>query len=176
MKHVFLLFAVAVSTHAGAGGMLIDLGDRGTNTGHARQSEPLAGGAQKIYAYDWVCPPGYYRPADGRIAVQRDTGEEKIIQLGPRQCFNHDNQAIANMVKQYRSAYYVVGGQTKDLPDGQQDRGGSGAAAAAHAAGAAAGGIFSSCTDNPFALCSGPRPGRKNPLRACFDFLCPFGR
>lgn len=175
MKRLFFLFAIAISSQAFAEGVLIDLGDRGTNTGYAKQSEPLAGGAQKVQAYDWVCPAGYSRPADGRVEILIDETQQKVIQLGPRQCFNHDTQHIADMIKQYRSAYYVVGGSTEDLQDDQQDHGGSGAAAAAAAAGAAAGGIFSSCTGNPFALCSGGRPGRKDPMRACFDFLCPFG-
>lgn len=33
-------------------------------------------------------------------------------------------------------------------------------------------GKFSTCTSNPFALCSAPRPDKKNPLRACWDSLC----
>ncbi len=39
---------------------------------------------------------------------------------------------------------------------------------------AASGGIFSSCTANPFAFCSGPRPSKKHKfLRACWNFVCP---
>ncbi|MEW5890840.1 MAG: hypothetical protein AB1768_17795 [Pseudomonadota bacterium] len=176
MKCLFLLFTLTLSAHASAEGMLIDLGDRGTNTGYVKQSEPFADGAYKVQAYDWVCPPGYDRPTDGRVVIWIDEVQQQVIELGPRQCFNYATRHIADMIKQYRSAYYVVGGKTEDLAEGQQDHGGSGAAAAANAAGAAAGGIYSSCTSNPFALCSGPRPGRKNPLRACFDFICPFGR
>ncbi|MCL2326785.1 MAG: hypothetical protein FWC40_09880 [Proteobacteria bacterium] len=32
---------------------------------------------------------------------------------------------------------------------------------------------YSSCTPNPFALCSGPRPGKKHKsMRRCWDSLC----
>lgn len=49
----------------------------------------------------------------------------------------------------------------------------SGSEVAGIAAAAAVGAIFSFCTPNPFALCSAGRPGRKSPLRACFDAICP---
>ena len=39
---------------------------------------------------------------------------------------------------------------------------------------AASGGVFSTCTPNPFALCSGPRPSKKHKfLRACWNTVCP---
>lgn len=34
------------------------------------------------------------------------------------------------------------------------------------------GGKYSSCTPNPFALCSLPRPGKKDPMRGCWDEVC----
>lgn len=168
-----LVLPLAVSAQQGT---LIDLGDRGTNSGYALQAEKLEGGAQRVYAYDWVCPDGAYRPEDGRVFVVYDDITSQEIKLGQRECWNDEARKVVAMVKRYRPQYYVVGGDPKDLPGGQQDRGGSGAAAAAAATGAAAGGIYSSCTDNPFALCSAGRPGPKDPLRGCYDFVCPFGR
>ena len=39
---------------------------------------------------------------------------------------------------------------------------------------AASGSIFSSCTPNPFKLCSGPRPSKKHKaLRRCWNAVCP---
>ncbi len=38
------------------------------------------------------------------------------------------------------------------------------------------GGYFNGCTKNPFGFCSGPRPGRKDPMRGCYDAVCPRGR
>ena len=175
-----LLRAIVFTTlplTASAQGMLIDLGDKGTNSGYAAQSEKMEGDARRVYAYDWVCPNGTYRPQDGRVVVASDENTpEQIIQLGQRECWDAEARKEVAMVKRYRSHYYVVGGDPKNLPGGQADRGGSGAANAAAAARAAGGGIYSSCTPNPFALCSGPRPGRKDPMRSCFDFVCKFGR
>lgn len=33
-------------------------------------------------------------------------------------------------------------------------------------------GKFSTCTPDPFTLCSGPRPARKDPRRKCWDEVC----
>lgn len=33
-------------------------------------------------------------------------------------------------------------------------------------------GKFSTCTDNPFLLCSRPQPHHKDPMRSCWDELC----
>ena len=46
--------------------------------------------------------------------------------------------------------------------------------AAKAAKAAASGSIYSSCTPNPFKLCSGPRPSKKRKfLRACWNAVCP---
>lgn len=94
------------------------------------------------------------------------------IQLGQRECFDQRSQSITQMFKQYRRAYYVTAGQDGDIgPNGSSQ-----VQEAAKAAGAAAAGVYDSCSDNPFNLCTGPRPSSKNPLRQCFDFLCPLGK
>lgn len=197
---------------AWANGPLVDLGDNGTRTGHAMQSEQNQDGTTRVHAYDWICPVDYYRPDDGRATLEFSAGQcverttlqiisvrqqtkygcypitsvKRVsedpdiymseVELGERQCIHQKHDSVAEMFKQYRRGYYVVAGQAGDLENQQQDSGGSGAAAAAKAAGAAAGGIYDSCSDNPFGMCSGPRPDKKNPLRACFDFLCKFGK
>lgn len=33
-------------------------------------------------------------------------------------------------------------------------------------------GKFSTCTLDPFTLCSHPRPGKKDPMRKCWDEVC----
>lgn len=33
-------------------------------------------------------------------------------------------------------------------------------------------GKFSTCTPDPFTLCSHPRPGKKDPMRKCWDEVC----
>ena len=49
-----------------------------------------------------------------------------------------------------------------------------GTLAAEVAQNAASGAIFSTCTLNPFAFCSGPKPSKKFKfLRACWNAICP---
>jgi len=176
LKPLWILFATFIVAPAFADGMIVDLGDRGTNTGYAQEIQSMPGDAQKILEYQWVCPPDSERPPDGIVTIQVSDVDSHTIALGKRQCWNNDAQHIVNMVKEYNPAYYVVGGTIGDLPRPVADHGGSGAAAAANAAGAAAGGYYNSCTANPFALCSGPEPGSHDSMHACWDAVCPIGR
>jgi hypothetical protein len=92
----------------------------------------------------------------------------ETITLGTYQCFSSSSMSIVAMIKQYRSEYYIVSSDT----EGVQTSYSLGTEAAAQAAGKTSGGVYSTCTLNPFALCAGGRPGPKSPLRSCFDFLC----
>lgn len=77
-------------------------------------------------------------------------------QLAQDECYVTETMSIVKARKVYDSYTTVTVTDKKEGKSG----------------GNSAGGVFSSCTDNPFSLCSGPRPGKKNPLRACFDSLC----
>ena len=62
----------------------------------------------------------------------------------------------------------------KDDTDEKDDLASYTEAAAQGASSAAAGSIYNSCTANPFALCSGPMPSKKNKfLRNCWIAVCP---
>jgi hypothetical protein len=98
-----------------------------------------------------------------------DSRHIERITLGTYQCFSPSAMRVVEMVRKYRGAYHIVG----DEHAGVQDSFSHGAEAAAKAAGKTAGGIFSSCTGNPFSLCAGGPPDPDSALRACFDFLCP---
>ena len=176
LKRSWILLALFAASPAYAEGIMVDLGDHGTDTGYAKDLQPLPGDAQKVIEYHWVCPPGSEHSPDGIVTIQVSDVDSRTITLGKRQCWNDDEQQIVDMVKEYNRAYYVVGGTTGELLGPVADHGASGAAAAANAVGAAAGGYYNACTANPFALCSGPEPGSRNPLHACWDAVCPIGR
>lgn len=201
MKKLVLASALTLIAFGGSAEVLIDMGTNGGYTGYAKSDTSMAEGVTKIFAYDLVCPAGSMRPADGLVTVPLQFGEcvDKLshqiaadspsasssclpvtqvgelrsssFDLGKYECYDQGTNRVTTMEKQYRQGYYVVGGDPALA--GQQSTSTNGNdAGAAQAAGASAGGIYSSCTDNPFSLCSAPRPGKNNPLRACFDFLC----
>ena len=88
--------------------------------------------------------------------------------LGMFQCFSGPDMRIVEMDRVYRDAYHIVSFETKGI----QESFSHGSKKAAQVVGKTSGGIFSSCTPNPFALCSGGKPDKDSGLRPCWNLLC----